>query len=123
MTTETPTLAPFIQTRIEALRDICRRRHVRCLDAFGAVTNGKFDPETSDIEFLIDILPLPTGQRFTTYFALKDEVEELFGREVQLMEDREFENPHVRALVDETRVKIFEAPGGEDLSGRGADDG
>ena len=111
MTTETPTLAPVLQSRIDALRDICRRRHVRQLDAFGDVTNGKFDPETSEIELLVDILPLPWGQIFHNFMDMKHDVDELFGCDVGLVEDGApiFENPYFRARVKRTRVKIFEA--------------
>ena len=111
MTTETPTLAPALLTRIEALRDICRHRHVRRLDAFGSATNGDFDPASSDIDFLVDFMPLPLGQTADRYFGMKQELEELFERKVDLVADRAIVNPYFRAEVDATRVRVFDADG------------
>jgi predicted nucleotidyltransferase len=43
-----------IQLRREELRALCRRFHVRRLDLFGSAARGDFDPERSDVDFLVE---------------------------------------------------------------------
>ena len=38
----------------EELPALCRRFHVRRLDLFGSAARGDFDPESSDIDFLVE---------------------------------------------------------------------
>jgi uncharacterized protein len=43
-----------IQLRREELRALCRRFHVLRLDVFGSAARGDFDPERSDVDFLVE---------------------------------------------------------------------
>ena len=45
-----------IQLRREELWALCRRFHVRRLDLFGSAARGDFDPERSDLDFLVEFI-------------------------------------------------------------------
>ena len=98
-------LAPY-QDAIEAL---CRQYHVRRLELFGSVAAGDDRPGESDIDFLVEFDPLEPGITFDTYFGLRQALEDLFNRPVDLVMDSAIKNPYFRRSVDETKVLIYAA--------------
>jgi uncharacterized protein len=73
-----------VDSHREELRALCRRFHVRQLDLFGSAARGDFDPEHSDIDFLVEFDRSASLHAFDAYFGLKEALEELFGRPVDL---------------------------------------
>ena len=57
----------LIERHRDELADLCRRHHVRTLEVFGSAADGTFNPATSDLDFLVEFLPLTAGElrRFT----------------------------------------------------------
>lgn len=101
-----------ILDNLEPIAVLCREYLVEQLDVFGSATTGAFDPETSDIDFLVRYLPesKPSSGR---YLDLEEMLAELLGRKVDLVEDREFENPYFRFGVRKSRRVIFGPANGE----------
>lgn len=66
------------------LAEICRRYHVRELSLFGSVLRDDFRDD-SDIDVLVEFEPDARIGLFK-YFDLQEELEELFGRKVDLVE-------------------------------------
>jgi predicted nucleotidyltransferase len=70
----------------DALAAICRRYGVARLEVFGSAARGTgFDPKRSDADFLVTFEP---GVRndLATFTDLKDALESLLGRPVDLVE-------------------------------------
>jgi uncharacterized protein len=78
---ERPMIAD-ISSRRDELRELCRRFHVRRLDLFGSAAGEDFDPARSDLDFLVEFQP--EALAFDIYFDLKEALEALFGRKVDL---------------------------------------
>jgi hypothetical protein len=93
----------------EELTALCRRFHVRRLDLFGSAARGDFDPQHSDIDFIVEFDRSAPQHPFNAYFGLKEELEALFGREVDLVELSALRNPYLKASIDASREAIFEA--------------
>jgi uncharacterized protein len=99
-----------IELHREELRALCRRFHVRRLDLFGSAARGEFDPERSDIDFLVEFdREHPGALAFETYFGLKEALEALLGRPVDLVEPGAVRNPYLKASTDGSREPVFEA--------------
>ncbi len=99
-----------IETHREELRALCRRFRVRRLDLFGSAARGDFDPERSDIDFLVEFDRAdPEALSLKTYFALKESLEALFGRPVDLVEPSGMRNPYLKASIESSREPVFEA--------------
>ncbi len=99
-----------IELHREELRALCRRFHVRRLDLFGSAARGDFDPERSDIDFLVEFdHEHPEALSFNTYFGLKEALEALLGRPVDLVEPRAVRNPYLKTSIDGSREPVFEA--------------
>lgn len=94
----------------EELRELCRRFHVRRLDLVGSAARDDFDPEHSDMDFLVEFdRAHPQAMKFRTYFGLKESLETLFGRSVDLVEESAVVNPYLKAEFERSRVPLFEA--------------
>jgi hypothetical protein len=82
---------------------------VRRLELFGSVAAGDDRPGESDIDFLVEFDPLAPGITLDTYFGLRQALEDLFNRPVDLVMDSAIKNPYFRRSVDETKVLIYAA--------------
>jgi len=91
----------------ERIREICRRFHVKRLEAFGSSSTGAFDAERSDFDFMVEF-DLGQGMRaFDAYFGLKEALEELLGRHVDLVMPSALRNPYFRASVERQLQPIY----------------
>lgn len=68
----------------DAIEALCRKYAVRRLLLFGSAATDHFDEATSDIDFLVEFDDAPV-RRFDAYFGLKEDLEALFGRPVDLV--------------------------------------
>ena len=100
-------MIPLIANHADELAEICRRHHVKRLEVFGSVAVGDFNHEKSDIDFLVDYQLLPPSQHADAYFGLLEDLQSIFGRSVDLVEDKAIDNPYFRASVDETRQPVY----------------
>ncbi len=89
---------------VEAL---CRKLGTRRLDAFGSAVRADFDPATSDIDFLVEFDDLPPAAYAQAYFALKEGLEQLFGRSVDLLTPSALLNPYLQQRIAEERQTVY----------------
>ena len=86
---------------------VCRRLPVKRLGIFGSALSRDFS-QTSDVDVLVIFDSGENVDLFEKYFELKERLEEIFKREVDLVIDRAFRNPIFRETVDKTRTIIYE---------------
>ena len=99
----------LLADQIDELAELCRRHHVLRLDLFGSGATEHFDPETSDLDLLVTFEADAQVGYTSPFFQLQEELEQLFGRPVDLVFDMEFRNPHFRAAVEENRTRLYGA--------------
>jgi predicted nucleotidyltransferase len=96
---------------IEQHRDevvaLCKRVGARRLDAFGSAVRADFDLATSDLDFLVEFDQRSPGRYADAYFALKESLEALFGRPVDLITEASLENPYFRERVQAERQAVY----------------
>ncbi len=102
----------IIESKAAALAEICRRYGVRRLELFGSATTSGFDPQGSDLDFLLEFDADP-ARLFDRYFGLKESLEALFGRSVDLVTVGALRNPYFIQAVNETRQLVYAAEGAE----------
>lgn len=78
------------------------------LRVFGSVLTDRFDPQTSDVDFLVTFQP-GRENLFHDYFDLKFELERVVGRGVDLVMERSVKNPFFRASAVETAQDLYAA--------------
>lgn len=102
-------MQPIIETRRAEVAGLCRRFHVRRLEVFGSATTERFNPVTSDLDFLVEFEPMAPESYADDYFGLLEALEGLFGKPIDLVSVRAIRNPYFAAGVDATRQTIYAA--------------
>jgi predicted nucleotidyltransferase len=98
-----------IESHREELQALCHRFHVRRLDLFGSAARGDFDPVRSDFDFIVEFDRSAPLHPFDSYFGLKEELEALLGREVDLVELGAVRNPYLKASIEQSRENVYAA--------------
>lgn len=101
-------MVSVIKDKLEELEELCRRFYVSRLEVFGSAAAGDMR-DTSDLDFLVEFDPSVGDRRFDTFFALKDALERLFGRPVDLVEPGGLRNPYFVRSINETRKVVYAA--------------
>lgn len=102
-------IAPLIESKRDELNRLCGKFNVQRFELFGSAADGSFDPETSDLDFLVEFLPLQPGEHFDAYFGLLEALQELFQRHVDLVMTRAIKNPYFLKAVNQTRMVLYAA--------------
>jgi uncharacterized protein len=77
---------PEIADQAADIAELCRRHGVARLEVFGSATrDADFDPGTSDADFLVTFTAAARND-LGTYLDLKEALETLLGRRVDLLE-------------------------------------
>lgn len=97
----------IIQKKQKELGDLCRRFRVRRLALFGSSLTTRFDKQSSDLDFLVEFQPLPSGAYADTYFGLLEALQALFERPVDLVEAGAIRNPYVKREIDSTQETVY----------------
>ena len=90
---------PLLDQKRKEVADLCRRTGARHLDAFGSITRADFDPAHSDLDFLVEFDCVSPAAYAKAYFELKECLESLFGRPVDLVTPSSLTNPYFRSRV------------------------
>jgi hypothetical protein len=91
------------------LADLCGRYGVARLEVFGSAATGQFDPERSDLDFLVEFKPSTSMRPFHQYFDFLAELKDLFGREVDLVEATAVKNPYFLRSMNASRKLLYAA--------------
>jgi predicted nucleotidyltransferase len=103
-----PMIATFTAHQAELI-ELCRKHHVRRLDVFGSAAGSEFDPERSDFDFLVEFDELPPGGYANAFFGLKEDLERLLGRPVDLVILSAIRNPYFRQSIEANREPLYAA--------------
>ncbi|WP_111670346.1 nucleotidyltransferase family protein [Algoriphagus litoralis] len=99
-------LKPNQQNQLES---ICKKHFVANLFLFGSAVSTSFSA-SSDLDFAVlfseNLSPLEHGEAF---FDLKDDLERLFLRKVDLVSYRVVKNPVFKKELDDTKVLLYAA--------------
>jgi len=88
---------------------LCQKYDVRRLDLFGSALRGNFDVGESDLDFVVEFNIFAVNRAFDRYFVLMVDLEDLFGRPIDLVSYSAIRNPYFKQVVDQTRVKLYAA--------------
>src|SRR5947208_9965852 len=99
--------ADIIEANLPALRALCCRFGVRRLDLFGSAATGKFDPARSDLDFLVEFEPMPPSPYAKACRGLRDGLEQLFGRPIDLVTEQGLVNPYLRRQIESEKRTLY----------------
>ena len=99
----------LISEKREEIIVLCRRFRVKALELFGSAAGDRFDPASSDLDFLVDYEEISPSDHAECYFGLLFSLEDLFGREVDLVELSAVRNPYFLQAISKDRVLLYAA--------------
>jgi len=100
----------FIEEHYESLKRLCKQYRVKRFEVFGSALTGEgFDPENSDLDFLVEFLPLQPGEHADAYFGLLEALQDLFTRSIDLVETKAIRNPYFLESINQNRKEIYAA--------------
>lgn len=99
----------LIENQRSQVAELCRRLRVRRLELFGSAARDDFDPARSDIDVLVEFEPDSSVPALEAYFGLKEALEALFGRRVDLVMPGAIKNPYIKADIDRSRRLLYAA--------------
>ena len=95
------------------MQKLCQQYNVSRLEVCGSAAQAdKFDSQQSDLDFLVEFKPLEMGQHPDIYFGLRESLEKLFHREVDLV---------MTCAIKKIRLEppVHHGPGRDPRTGRG----
>lgn len=99
----------LVESRRGEVADLCRRHRVRKLELFGSAAGQGFDPAQSDVDLLVEFESMPPSAHSRAYFGLWFALQDLFDRQVDLVEASAVTNPFFRQAIDSSRRVLYAA--------------
>jgi len=97
----------LIEQNTEQLIELCVNHKVGQLYLFGSALTNRFN-ETSDIDLLVQFGQVDLLAYFDNYMDFKEQLEKLFGRSIDLVENQAIKNPIFRKVIDRQKLLIYE---------------
>jgi predicted nucleotidyltransferase len=91
----------------DELEELCRRYHVRRLELFSSATSGEFDPNTSDLDFLVLFEELEPSVYADAYLRFYEDLTVLFDRRIELVSTTAITNPYFLESIQPNRETLY----------------
>jgi predicted nucleotidyltransferase len=102
-------MLPLIEHSRDELNRLCRRHQVSRLELFGSATNGDFEPSQSDLDFLVEFVPLQPAPKADAYFGLLHDLEDLLQRQIDLVTVEAVKNRRFERNIASQRTLLYAA--------------
>lgn len=98
----------LIELNIQHINNLCRKYKVKTLAVFGSILTDRFNDE-SDVDLLVDFDTTNHEEwdYVDNYFSLRDGLESILGRKVDLIEEGGIRNPLFRKVVESQKKMIY----------------
>ena len=96
----------LIKKHSSKITNLCIKHSVLELYVFGSVLTDSFTKE-SDLDFLVKFGDVNLFDYFDNYMDFKEALENLFNREVDLLEVQTLKNPILKRSIDKNKLKLY----------------
>lgn len=96
----------IIDRNMDDLKRICAWYNVEKMYIFGSILNSNFKKD-SDIDFLVKFKSIEISTHFDNFMDFKENLEKLFGREVDLVEEQTLRNPILINSINKSKQLIY----------------
>ena len=96
----------IVDRNIEDLKRLCTMYNVEKMYLFCSALNSNFNKE-SDVDFLVKFKVIELSKYFDNYMDFKEKLENLFGREVDLVEEQTLRNPILINSINKSKELIY----------------
>jgi len=96
----------LIEQNLKSISALCQQHKVERLYAFGSVLTDKFSDQ-SDVDFVVSFSSVEPHLYFDNYMDLREGLEAILNRQVDLLEEQAIKNPILKKSVDETKKLVY----------------
>ena len=96
----------IVEKNIDRLKSLCKKYKVTELYVFGSVLNNHFSSE-SDIDFIVSFDEIELEKYADNYFDFKFSLEDLFNRNIDLLEEKAIKNPFFKDSINNSKQLIY----------------
>lgn len=97
----------LIERNINKLTMLCKQHKVKELYIFGSILKEEFN-DLSDVDFLVQFDDIDILDYFNNYMDFKENLESLFGRQIDLLENQAIRNPIFRKVLDRDKRLVYD---------------
>lgn len=90
----------------KVLEELCIQHNVIRLYLFGSYSQNNATEE-SDIDFLVKFGDVDLYDYFDNYLDLKEKLEKLYNKKVDLVEEQTIKNPFLASSINSTKQLIY----------------
>ncbi len=94
------------ENQINEINELCKKHHVEKMHLFGSVLTNKFNSK-SDIDLLVKFNDFDLKLYFLNYMDLKNKLEKLLERSVDLVEEQTLKNPFLINSINRNKKLIY----------------
>ena len=99
-----------LEPHLDAIRALCREYGVARLEVFGSACTPEFDPETSDLDFLVEYPPdHDLGPWLGRFHELRRALTDLLGHNVDLVDVWALRDSWFSREAAKTRQVVYDA--------------
>ncbi|GHU60546.1 nucleotidyltransferase [Bacteroidia bacterium] len=98
-----------VEQNIKTVSKLCKQYKVKNMYLFGSILTEKFSLN-SDIDFLVTFGQVNLPHYFDNYIGLKGELERIFHRPIDLVEEKTVRNPILHRSIEKNKKLIYNLP-------------
>ncbi len=96
----------LIEFNIQQIIALCKKYKVNKLFVFGSILTSRFN-EKSDVDLLVEFNKTEISDYFSIFFDFKYAMEDLLGRDVDLLENQTIRNQYLKIDIDSSKQLIY----------------
>jgi hypothetical protein len=99
----------LVKNNLHELETLCKKHKVKSLSLFGSATTNTFN-KNSDLDFVVEFNHnIPAIDYADYYFALLEDLKNLFKKEIDLLSFRALKNKVMIAEIEKSKVQLYAA--------------
>lgn len=95
-----------LEIPLDSIQALCEKHHVEKLYLFGSAAKGTMT-EGSDVDLLVKFKEMKTTEYFENFLVLKNELQGVFGRKIDLVELQTLKNPGLIDSINQSKELIY----------------
>ena len=96
----------ILENHITKLNRLCEEHNVDKMYLFGSALKESFS-DKSDIDFLVRFKPMELAGYFENYMSFKEDLKNLLGREIDLVEEQTLKNPILIKSINQSKELVY----------------
>lgn len=99
----------ILESKRRQISEACSRHGVARLHVFGSALNADFRSDESDLDLLVEFVPMEPYERVDAYFGMLEELRALLRMKVDLVMVGAIKNPYIAREIERTKEVLYAA--------------